>query len=252
MDSRPRSFVLAMSGVVVIGVIAVAVAVGRANEANRSAPTGTSATAAPRPTATPLATLPFGDCSAVKFGDPLAPLGEPAAVHTYPAPPPETINPRKLYLVTITTAKGPFTICVEPALAPITANNIVTLARNHFYDGLLFHRIVPDFVVQGGDPTCTAATLAAADKQPAGCGAGGPGYTFRDEPVRQEYVEGAVAMANSGKNTNGSQFFICTADDRTKLTNSYNLFGKILSGMNVVKAIAKGDVMRTVTVAEER
>jgi len=113
----------------------------------------------------------------------------------------------------------------------------VFLARDGFYDGLTFHRIVGDFVIQGGCPE--------------GTGRGGPGYRFEDEPVVGEYEAGAVAMANSGPNTNGSQFFICTVDDRHKLTKAYNLFGQVVQGMDVVGAIRKDDVMRSVTIAEE-
>jgi len=100
-----------------------------------------------------------------------------------------------------------------------------------------FHRVVADFVIQGGDPK--------------GDGSGGPGYKFNDEPVKGEYTAGAVAMANSGPNTNGSQFFICTVDDSKKLTKSYNLFGYVASGMNVVLKIAQGDTMTSVTVQEQ-
>ena len=136
------------------------------------------------------------------------------------------IDTTKLYRVTITTARGPIVLCLQPDLAPVTVNNFVVLARNHFYDGLKFHRVVAGFVVQGGDPQ--------------GTGAGGPGYQFDDEPVRQQYVLGALAMANSGKNTNGSQFFICIADDTTSLAPSYNLFGKVAAGIDVAQKIVAG------------
>ena len=111
------------------------------------------------------------------------------------------------------------------------------LTRNQYYEGLKFHRVVADFVIQGGDPE--------------GTGSGGPGYKFNDEPVQGEYTAGAVAMANSGANTNGSQFFICTVDDSKKLAKSYNLFGQVQSGMDVVLKIAQGDTMTSVTVQEE-
>ena len=106
-------------------------------------------------------------------------------------------------------------------------NNFVFLANDHFYDGLKFHRVVAGFVIQGGDPL--------------GTGSGGPGYKFNDEPVLGEYTAGAVAMANSGPNTNGSQFFICTANDTTKLQKSYNLFGHVVQGMDVVLKIQGPD-----------
>ncbi len=156
---------------------------------------------------------------------------------TYSAPPPMTINTTHTYLATIQTNKGTITLLLDPKLAPVTVNNFVFLARDHFYDGLRFHRVEPNFVIQGGDPQ--------------GNGRGGPGYQFNDEPVKGEYTAGAVAMANSGPNTNGSQFFICTVDDSKKLAKSYNLFGYVASGMDVVLKIAVGDVMNSVTVQEQ-
>ena len=125
---------------------------------------------------------------------------------------------------------------LDPSLAPATVNNFVGLARQGYYDGLTFHRVVPDFVIQGGCPE--------------GSGRGGPGYKFADEPVRSEYTLGAVAMANSGPNTNGSQFFICIDDCRRKLDKLYNLFGHVVSGIEVAQATAVGDVMESVVVEE--
>ena len=148
-----------------------------------------------------------------------------------------TINTAHKYLVTMQTSKGTITLSLDPKLAPKTVNNFVFLVRDHFYDGLKFHRVEPGFVIQGGDPQ--------------GTGSGGPGYQFADEPVLGEYTAGAVAMANSGPNTNGSQFFICTVDDSKKLAKSYNLFGQVQSGMDVVLKIAQGDTMTSVTVQEE-
>ena len=147
------------------------------------------------------------------------------------------IDPAKRYTATISTDRGEITISLDPQRAPQTVNNFVFLARDGFYDGLTFHRVVDGFVIQGGDPE--------------GDGRGGPGYRFNDEPVQGEYIAGAVAMANSGPNTNGSQFFICTVDDRHKLAKSYNLFGQVVKGMEVVTSIRQGDVMRSVTIAEE-
>ena len=147
------------------------------------------------------------------------------------------IDTDKLYDVTIATGKGDILMELDPQLAPKTVNNFVSLARNGYYDGLTFHRVVPEFVIQGGDPE--------------GTGRGGPGYQFEDEPVKGDYIEGAVAMANSGPNTNGSQFFICTVDDRHKLDKKYNLFGFMMKGMSVVKDIQVGDKMDTVQVVEK-
>ncbi len=112
----------------------------------------------------------------------------------------------------------------------------MNLARDGYYTGLTFHRVVPDFVVQGGCPE--------------GTGTGGPGYRFDDEPVTGEYTLGAVAMANAGPNTNGSQFFICIDDCRSKLAPSYNLFGFVSNGMDVALSIEVGDVMETVEIEE--
>ena len=146
------------------------------------------------------------------------------------------IDPAKRYEATIETDKGSIEMALDPTRAPRAVNNFVFLAGEGFYDGLTFHRVVDDFVIQAGCPL--------------GTGTGGPGYRFDDEPVQGEYIAGAVAMANAGPNTNGSQFFICTVDDRHKLTKSYNLFGQVTKGMEVVTSIRRGDVMRKVTVAE--
>ena len=151
-------------------------------------------------------------------------------------PPPMTIDTDALYKVTISTDRGDIVMELDPALAPQTVNNFVHLARDGYYDNLIFHRVVPEFVIQGGCPE--------------GSGRGGPGYKFADEPVKAEYTVGAVAMANAGPNTNGSQFFICIDDCRRKLAPSYNLFGSVTDGMDVALNIDRGDVMKTVTVEE--
>jgi cyclophilin family peptidyl-prolyl cis-trans isomerase len=150
--------------------------------------------------------------------------------------PEQQIDESKLYKVTITTDRGVMVLELDPKLAPSTVNNFVGLARQGYYDGLTFHRVVPDFVIQGGCPE--------------GSGRGGPGYKFADEPVKSEYTLGAVAMANSGPNTNGSQFFICIDDCTRKLTKNYNLFGHVTSGIDVAQATQVGDVMRSVVVTE--
>jgi peptidyl-prolyl cis-trans isomerase B (cyclophilin B) len=149
----------------------------------------------------------------------------------------QVIDPAKRYKVTIETDKGTIEAALDSSRAPASVNNFVFLARDGFYDGLTFHRVVDDFVIQGGCPE--------------GSGTGGPGYKFADEPVQGEYIPGALAMANSGPNTNGSQFFITTVDCRSKLAKSYNLFGQVTKGMDVVTSIRRGDVMRKVSVSEE-
>ena len=146
------------------------------------------------------------------------------------------IDPDTIYQVTIATEKGDILLELDPKLAPNSVNNFVALARKGYYDGLTFHRVVDGFVIQGGCPE--------------GSGRGGPGYKFADEPVKGDYEVGAVAMANAGPNTNGSQFFICLEDLRGKLDKNYNLFGYTVDGMDVVKKIKVGDVMRTVSITE--
>lgn len=152
------------------------------------------------------------------------------------APPATEIDDTKLYRATIDTARGPIVMELDPQLAPNSVNNFVALARKGYYDGLTFHRVVPEFVIQGGCPQ--------------GSGTGGPGYKFADEPVRGEYTLGAVAMANAGPDSNGSQFFVCIDDCTSKLAKSYNLFGYVTEGMDIAKEVSVGDVMRTVTVVE--
>ena len=127
---------------------------------------------------------------------------------------------------TLTTDKGDIVVDLFTDGAPKAANNFLDLARKGFFDGVIFHRVVPGFVIQAGDPT--------------GTGRGGPGYQFDDEPFKGDYYRGTLAMANAGPNTNGSQFFICHADLRGKLPKSYTVFGKVPSGIDVVDAIAAG------------
>jgi peptidylprolyl isomerase len=149
--------------------------------------------------------------------------------HTYAQPPAMTINTSKVYCAGINTDRGLIVVELDPKLAPKTVNNFVFLAQHHFYDGLTFHRVVPGFIIQSGDPL--------------GNGSGGPGYKFADEPVpaAANYTTGCLAMANSGANTNGSQFFICTADDTKTLQKSYNLFGHVVQGLDVTKKIQGPD-----------
>ncbi len=154
-----------------------------------------------------------------------------------PDAPASEIDPAAQFEVTFATDKGDIVAALDASLAPNTVNNFVVQARNGFYDGLTFHRVVPGFVIQGGDPE--------------GSGRGGPGYKFADEPVRAPYVLGALAMANSGPDTNGSQFFICIDDCQGKLQPLYNLFGHVTSGIEVAQSIKVGDKMNKVTVTDQ-
>ncbi len=151
-------------------------------------------------------------------------------------PPQMETDAATIYEVTLETDRGPIVMDLDPRLAPVTVNHFVVQARNGFYDGLTFHRVVPGFVVQGGDPD--------------GSGRGGPGYKFADEPVQGEYTLGAVAMANAGPNTNGSQFFICIDDCRQKLQPLYNLFGHVTSGVDIAQSIQVGDRIKSATIQE--
>lgn len=147
-----------------------------------------------------------------------------------------TINLDATYQVTLGTTKGAIQMGLDPKLAPNTVNHFVSLAREGFYTGLTFHRVVPEFVIQGGCPD--------------GKGTGGPGYRWDDEPVKGQYTLGAVAMANAGPNTNGSQFFICIDDCTGKLAPAYNLFGYVTDGMDAALAIEVADTIDTVDVVE--
>ena len=126
---------------------------------------------------------------------------------------------------TLHTNHGAITLELYPDDAPKTVENFVTLATDGFYDGVIFHRVIPDFMIQGGDPT--------------GTGRGGPGYQFEDEFNDHKVVRGALAMANGGPNTNGSQFFIVTADAASWLDGKHTVFGKVTDGMDVVDAISQ-------------
>jgi cyclophilin family peptidyl-prolyl cis-trans isomerase len=139
-------------------------------------------------------------------------------------PPPMGIDPTKRYQATMVTSKGTLVIELDAAGAPKTVNNFVFLARYHYYDGVAFHRVIPGFVLQGGDPE--------------GTGRGGPGYRFEDElPKPGRYQIGSLAMANAGPHTNGSQFFIISGPDGAALPPQYSLFGAVVSGGDVVHAI---------------
>ena len=142
----------------------------------------------------------------------------------FDAAPPMIIDTAKTYTATMVTSHGTMEFLLDAASAPQTVNSFVFLARWHYYDGIVLHRIIPGFVLQGGDPT--------------GTGAGGPGYRFDDElPKAGRYELGSLAMANAGPNTNGSQFFIISGPDGMRLPPLYALFGKAVKGLDVVSAI---------------
>ncbi len=135
---------------------------------------------------------------------------------------------------TIATDKGDMEVELFDESAPKAAANFIELARKGYYDDVVFHRVIPGFVIQGGD----GQYGKKSDLQRSRVGTGGPGYKFEDEKVTGEYTRGALAMANSGPNTNGSQFFICHQDLGGKLPKNYTLFGQVTKGLDVVDAIA--------------
>lgn len=153
----------------------------------------------------------------------------------YTAPPALQIDTTRSYQVTIETDRGTIQLELFPQHAPKTVNNFVFLAQEGFYDGVVFHRVISNFMIQGGDPT--------------GSGRGGPGYRFEDEfsgnPLRHE--RGVISMANAGPGTNGSQFFI-THGPQPHLDGKHTVFGKVTGGLDVVDAIRQGDTMRKITV----
>lgn len=143
----------------------------------------------------------------------------------YSAPPPMTIDPNKQYFATIETSQGNIKLQLLPKDAPETVNSFVFLSREGFYDGLTFHRVIKDFMIQGGDPK--------------GNGTGGPGYEFKNENSSAKFTKGLLAMANAGPNTNGSQFFITTTDkDLSFLNGQYTIFGKVVEGQDVADKIS--------------
>ena len=151
--------------------------------------------------------------------------GSSPKTQSFEAQPEICIDFEKSYKAHFKTTHGDFSVQLDAKKAPLTVNNFVFLARYHYYDDVIFHRIIPGFVVQGGDPK--------------GTGMGGPGYRFRDElPNNGEYEIGSLAMANAGPNTNGSQFFIVTGPAGEALPPKYSIFGQVTSGMNVVNAIS--------------
>lgn len=221
---------ITLTGLMAIVGILAAAACGGGEEtpATRTATPAAGATGSPA-AATPRPTTPAGK--------------------TYPSAPAMTIDPSKSYFATIKTAKGDIRIQLFPDIAPQTVNSFVFLARDGYFDGVTFHRVIPDFVAQTGDPT--------------GTGGSGPGYTIPDEfSSDRPYDTGVVGMANTGQpNSNGSQFFI-TYSRQTALDGKYTVFGQVVEGMEVATALAPrnpqtnpnappGDAITTITIEEQ-
>ncbi|MEJ7608428.1 MAG: peptidylprolyl isomerase [Bryobacteraceae bacterium] len=157
---------------------------------------------------------------------------------SYSSPPPSTVDTNKTYSATFVTSRGSIVCELFAKDAPSTVNNFVFLAREGFYDNTKFHRVIADFMVQGGDPT--------------GTGSGGPGYKFEDELKTnpRRHAVGTLSMANAGPNTNGSQFFI-THVATPHLDGKHTVFGQVLEGQDVVNAIQKDDTLTTIKVEEK-
>ena len=152
---------------------------------------------------------------------------------TYSVPPPITIDTSKQYIATIEMEKGNLVLELFAKDVPVTVNNFVFLAGEGFYDSTTFHRVIPDFMAQGGDPT----------------GTGTPGYSFADEFTEHTHVAGALSMANSGPNTNGCQFFITYAPQH-HLDGRHSVFGQLVEGMDVLEKIEQGDTIIRITIEE--
>ena len=233
-QTRRRSLKIAAA---VVGILAlvflIAFLTGGDDDSTTSAPADTSAvgdsvpvgdslapddsTTAPDTTVVPAGfTYGTGECAPTD--------GSATQTRSFDDAPQLCIDATKTYTATVVTNKGEFTIALDPAKAPGTVNNFVNLARFKYFDGTECHRAIPNFVVQCGDPTAS--------------GTGGPGYQFADElPADGEYEIGSIAMANSGPNTNGSQFFVITGSDGAALPPNYTLFGKVTEGLDVVAVL---------------
>lgn len=208
-NRKRRSITVAVAVVVVIGVVYF---INRSNNASSTKKLAAGAT-----------------LTAAQASVTCPPInGSTQRITHFTQAPPMCISTNKTYVATVKTDVGTFKIKLDPKTAPLTTNNFVFLARYRFFDGIIFHRVIPGFVVQGGDPT--------------GTGTGGPGYRFRDElPEQVAYEYGTLAMANAGPNTNGSQFFIVSGPSGQSLPPLYSIFGKVQSGLDVVASLdAKG------------
>jgi cyclophilin family peptidyl-prolyl cis-trans isomerase len=171
------------------------------------------------------------DCSVAPTPCPAVDGSSPSRT-SFDEPPPMCIDPSKRYTATMQTSMGTMKIALDPSSAPVTVNNFVVLARYHYFDGIIFHRIINGFMCQGGDPT--------------GTGTGGPGYRFADElPSPGRYEVGSLAMANAGPDTNGSQFFVVSGPSGAGLPPQYSLFGKVVAGLDVVEAMQNVETNRS-------
>jgi cyclophilin family peptidyl-prolyl cis-trans isomerase len=228
-QSLRRTITIVVVAAVVVGVSYLIFKPGKkstSTAATTSTTTSASTTTTPAPAGgsgdkSPSAITTSADCPA-NFS---ATLNKPS----YPSYPPMTINASKTYTATVTTDIGPFTVQLDPKAAPKAVNSFVFLANQHYFDCMIFHRVIQTFMDQTGDPT--------------GTGTGGAGYKFADElpkTANPQYPLGSVTLANAGPNTNNGQFFIVAGPEGENLAPSYTLFGKVTSGMDVVEKINAG------------
>ncbi len=226
-QSRTRAIAGGFLALVLVAGVAVLVnPAGEDQEVASTGPTTTVEGATTRGVTKKPVELPPVPAGASVKGDTSCPPTDGSAQRTttFEKPPPLCVVVAKTYIADIHTSKGLMVANLDVKNATRTVNNFVVLARYKYFDGIAFHRIIPGFVLQGGDPMQT--------------GAGGPGYKFEDElPKAGSYKIGSLAMANSGVNTNGSQFFIVAGDAGTSLQPQYTLFGQVTQGLEVVKAI---------------
>jgi len=219
-EKRRRRFKMARNIGIIVGLFVIIIVIFQVVGGGGKKKATTDTTVASTTPTTKPAVYPAG----CKAGTP--PRG---STQTYTAPPAMTIDTKKTYVAHVTTTCGAFDIKLDAANAPQTANSFAFLARNKFFDGLSFHRLVPDFVIQGGDPK--------------GDGTGGPGYKLPDEPPKDGYKQGSVAMANSGSGTTGSQFFVVVSDTGAKNLGGppykYSSLGTVTSGFDVVQKMMK-------------
>ncbi len=226
---QTRSRAIAGGFLALVLIAGVAVLVNPADDDQEVASTGPTTTTIAGASTTvvkkPVELPPVAPGLTVKGDTPCPPTdGSAQRTTTFEKPPPLCVAVAKTYTAEIDTSKGLMVANLDVKNATKTVNNFVVLARYKYFDGIAFHRIVPGFVLQGGDPMQT--------------GTGGPGYKFEDElPKAGSYKIGSLAMANSGANTNGSQFFVISGDTGTSLPPQYSLFGQVTEGLDVIKAI---------------
>ena len=225
-QARSRAIAGAFLALVLVAGVAVLVSPGGDDQDVASTGSTTTLSGVPTSAVKKAVDLPPVTPGASIKGDTPCPPTDGSATRTssFEKPPPLCVEVAKTYMAEMQTSKGTMTIALDVKNATKTVNNFVVLARYKYFDGIAFHRIVPGFVIQGGDPQQN--------------GIGGPGYKFEDElPKAGSYKLGSLAMANSGANTNGSQFFIVAGDAGASLPPQYSLFGQVVQGLEVVKAI---------------